>query len=109
MNKIINGLMILLGVLLLITSGIIFHRAARESEPDNTDTLSAIYKAEFMRSCNPNNNQYQYCSCTYDYLVDNYGVNILLEISDDLDDGKISRPLVKSMENCMHFRRNMVY
>lgn len=40
------------------------------------------FRINFMAGCNPNNNQYAYCSCIYTELRDDYSLNDIVRLYD---------------------------
>ena len=70
-----------------------------------TDTQVAEFKATYLEGCtgvSNNGSLNNYCSCTYDYVVDNYGTTKFIDLSIQYaQDNKLPKELVDAADACM--------
>ena len=66
------------------------------------------YKSEYMEACNEDGGIFNYCSCTYDYMVDTYGVKQVISMSMDYveDDAELPDELLEAVGECLYLYPN---
>lgn len=70
-------------------------------KPAETQETSAL-KSGFMEGCNENGKQTAYCECSYDLLMERYGVKEVVKMGNEYSDtGVISDEMMSVATDCI--------
>jgi len=82
--KIIKNILIALGIAFLIILLIgLFTQADKKTTTKNDTDMMTKFKQSYVENCTMSSGMEDYCKCTYDYMVDKYGEEGLIDISID--------------------------
>ena len=106
MNK--NNLLYLLIGGIVVFAALIWLGSTETSQPTPVSdayvtqppALSDVFYENYMEGCNEDGDLYQYCNCTWDYLTDNYSIDELLWLDENLDSQETDRIVGEALNAC---------
>ena len=71
--------------------------------PTIKNEVHVVFKDEYMGGCVGEEATYEYCSCTYDYLLDMLGLKGIMQMAIDVDEtGELTDDMVEAISGCIH-------
>jgi uncharacterized protein YneF (UPF0154 family) len=75
------------------------YNTMEEVQQDHPEIDSEFIRENFMEGCLESGVvTYKFCNCGYEYLTDNYGDNVFIEIGNDFLDGQPSDQTIDYMD-----------
>lgn len=96
-NALVGGLivavMFLVFIILLVSDSTpeVEQKPVKNIETPRTESST---RREYMKGCDPENNNQEYCACTYNYLEDKIGELGILEEAVELEETKKIPPVI---------------
>lgn len=106
-NKMSFGVAVAVLVAVAIISGAIWFTTRTENKTNYNPAMVAEYKSEFVTACMEEDASYSYCSCTYESLAKELGIDGLYDLSleyvlGDEFSNSSKDALKKAIGDCLH-------